>query len=104
LKHVDGYRQSKLLQSTTTLTVRADAFKGWFNDPRQPRLVLDHLRKKGCLAKPASPKKGQGIVWAESQPQWPDGTRPRSIVIKLKPSVFPRSTALKFKRGRLSSQ
>lgn len=67
------------------VTVRAEKFKAWFSDRRQPRLVLDWLLDNGGITtsggrKPAS---GTGIVWAESQPTWPDGTRPRSIVIDL---------------------
>jgi hypothetical protein len=34
-------------------------------------------------------KSGTSITWAESQPQWPDGSRPRSIVIDLCAGVFP---------------
>jgi len=86
LKHVDGYRRNGI--GRTTLTVRAEAFKAWFADPRQPRLVLECLRKRGCLANGhTAPGRGQGIVWAESQPLWPDGTRPRSIVITLTPAL-----------------
>lgn len=87
LRHVDGYRRNGI--GGTTITVRADAFKHWFVDPRQPRLVLEWLRKQGCLPnRPPAPGAGHGIVWAESQPQWPDGTRPRCIVIGLRPSLF----------------
>jgi hypothetical protein len=87
LKNVDGYRRNEG-KKKTVVTVRAQAFKGWFNDPRQPGLVLDYLRKNGQLAGGSgSPGRRQGIVWAESQPQWPDGTRPRSIVITVRPAL-----------------
>jgi hypothetical protein len=81
LKKVDGYRRNEG-KKKTVVTVRAQAFKGWFNDPRQPGLVLDYLRKNGRLAGGSgSAGPGKAIKWAESQPIWPDGTRVRSIVI-----------------------
>jgi hypothetical protein len=85
LKNVDGFRRHED-KDETIVTVRAEALKGWFNDPRQPRLVLEYLRKNGRLACSGSPGRGQGIKWAESQPMWPDGTRPRSIVIRFRPA------------------
>jgi hypothetical protein len=80
LKNVDGYRRNEG-EKKTVVTIRAQAFKGWFNDPRQPGLILDYLRKNGRLTCSGSPAQGHGIKWAESQPMWPDGTRVRSIVI-----------------------
>jgi hypothetical protein len=85
LKNVDGYRRNEG-KKKTVVTVRAEAFKRWFNDPRQPRLILDYLRKNGQLAGSGSPGQG-GIKWAESQPIWPDGTRVRSIVITFRPAL-----------------
>jgi putative DNA primase/helicase len=69
-----------------TVTIRAEKFKKWFDDPRQPALVLQWLKSKNALpSKPTLPTKpGNAIVWAESQPEWPDGSRPRSIVIELR--------------------
>src|SRR3984957_1353119 len=87
LKSADGYRRND--KDKTVVTVRAEAFKRWFNDPRQPRLVLDDLRKNGRLTCSGSPGHGQSIKWAESQPTWPDGTRPRSIVITFRPALRP---------------
>ena len=71
-------------------TIRAEMFKSWFDDPRQPRLVLDWLRGKNLLpAKPSAPARaGTGIVWAESQPTWPNGSRVRSIEIKFWLGLF----------------
>ena len=71
--------------STRTGTIRAEKFKGWFDDPRQPALVLRWLQSKKALpCKPTLPaKSGNAIVWAESQPEWPDRSRPRSIMIEL---------------------
>jgi hypothetical protein len=85
LENVDGYRRNEG-EKKTVVTVRAQAFKGWFDDPRQPGLVVDYLRKNGRLACSGSTGKGQGIKWAESQPTWPDGTRVRSIVITFRPA------------------
>jgi putative DNA primase/helicase len=83
----DGYRRKGL--GCNRITVRAEAFKAWFDDPRQPRLLLEWLRSQRCLpTRPKPAKRGQGIVWAESQPQWPDGTRRRSVVIDVKDELF----------------
>jgi len=87
LSRSDGYRQK--LSGCTRVTIRAEAFKAWFDDPRQPKLVLEWLRSKRSLPNRPSPSsRGQGIVWAESQPQWPDGTRKRSVVIDLTADLF----------------
>jgi hypothetical protein len=71
------------------VTVRAEKFKNWFADRRQPRLVLDWLSSKGCitLSRGGKPASGNAVVWAESQPTWPHGPRPRSIVLDLPLSV-----------------
>jgi hypothetical protein len=82
-KNADGYKDDS--GSAPSVTIRAEKFKGWFDDQRQPALVLRWLQSKKALpCKPTLPaKSGNGIVWAESQPEWPDGSRPRSIVIEL---------------------
>ena len=82
-KTADGYINDS--GGVPTATVRAERFKGWFDDPRQPALVLRWLHAKKALAtKSTLPiKSGNAIVWAESQPEWPDGHRPRSVVIEL---------------------
>ena len=47
--------------------------------------------KKALPCKPTLPaKSGNAIVWAESQPEWPDGRRPRSIVIELSHGLLDR--------------
>jgi hypothetical protein len=83
LKVTDGYIDKS--GSIPKVTIRAEKFKGWFDDARQPALVLRWLySKKALLCKPVVPaKSGNAIVWAESQPEWPNGRRPRSIVIEL---------------------
>ncbi len=89
-KIADGYMDKT--GSTPTVTVRAEKFKGWFDDPRQPALVLRWLQSKKALpSKPTLPAtSGNAIVWAESQPEWPDGCRPRSIVIELSDGLLDR--------------
>jgi hypothetical protein len=87
VKSVDGFVTGTKRQQAT---IRAEAFKAWFPDTRQPNLVLKSLRSKNALpSRPTPPAKpGIAIVWAESQPSWPDGSRPRSIVIKDRPGLF----------------
>jgi putative DNA primase/helicase len=83
----DGFRGKG--PACNRITVRAEAFKAWFDDPRQPKLVLEFLSSKRCLPnRPRPAKGGQAIVWAESQPQWPDGRRRRSVVIDVKDELL----------------
>jgi Domain of unknown function (DUF927) len=82
LKSRDGFRKGT---KPNQATIRAEAFKNWFPDVRQPNIVLKFLRTKNALSSRSSPKSGAAIVWAESQPLWPDGNRPRSIVIDERP-------------------
>jgi hypothetical protein len=71
------------------VVIRAKRFKAWFSDRRQPRLVVDWLLEHEAISPAAGhePKPGLGIVWAETQKTWPDGTRVRSIVINLTADV-----------------
>jgi putative DNA primase/helicase len=87
-KGAEGYMDRA--GSTSKVTIRAEKFKAWFDDPRQPALVLRWLQSKKALpSKPTPPaKSGNAIVWAESQPEWPDRSRPRSIVIELKDGLL----------------
>ena len=82
LRSVDGFLKGT---KPNQATIRAEAFKGWFPDMRQPNIVLKFLRAKNALPSRPTPKPGVAIVWAESQPKWPNGTRPRSIVIDQRP-------------------
>jgi hypothetical protein len=83
----DGHRQKQI--GRTRITVRPEAFKAWFDDPRQPKLALEWLKSKNALPnRPTPTKRGNDIVWAESQPQWPDGVRRRSIVIDVSGNLF----------------
>ena len=87
-KTADGYMTRS--GTVPTATVRAEKFKGWFDDPRQPALVLRWLQSKKALpSMPALPaESGNAFVWAESQPEWPDGCRRRSVVIELTAEVL----------------
>lgn len=91
-KVADGYMDRS--GSSSTVTIRAGRFKQWFDDPRQPAIVLRWLQSKMVLpCKPTLPaKSGNAIVWAESQPEWPDGRRPRSIVIEISHGLLDRIT------------
>jgi hypothetical protein len=63
---------------------------------RQPALVLRWLQSKKVLpCKPALPaNSGNAIVWTESQPEWPDGSRRRSIAIALSGGLLDKIKAL----------
>jgi hypothetical protein len=82
LKSVDGFLKGT---KPNQATIRAEAFKHWFPDPRQPNIVLRFLRAKNALPSRPTPTSGTAIVWAASQPTWPDGKRRRSIVIEERP-------------------
>jgi hypothetical protein len=82
LKSVGGFLKGT---KPKQVIIGAEAFKRWFPDVRQPNIVLAFLHAKDALPSRPSPKPGIAIVWAESQPKWPDGTRPRSIVIQNRP-------------------
>jgi hypothetical protein len=82
LKSADGFLKGT---KPNQATIRAEGFKHWFPDVRQPNIVLNFLRAKNALPSRPTPKSGIAIVWAESQPMWPDGSRPRSIVIEARP-------------------
>jgi Domain of unknown function (DUF927) len=79
-RNADGFYRRQ--NGERQLVVRGERFKDWFPDARQPGILLRWLGERGAMA---GPKRGQcsgsSIVWAESQVEWPDGSRPRSIVI-----------------------
>ena len=85
LESAEGFGAGGMSKRTT---IRAEAFKGWFPDVRQANLVLKFLRGKNALPSRPTPKPGTAILWAESQPEWPDGSRRRSIVINVQPGLF----------------
>jgi hypothetical protein len=84
----DGYREKTDLGLKAT--IRGEAFKDWFNDQRQPAIVLRWLHSRNGLSSKRGPSgtSTPAITWAESQPLWPDGVRRRSIVIELRPGML----------------
>jgi putative DNA primase/helicase len=84
-KAADGYREKTSFGIKAT--IRGEAFKRWFPDQRQPAIVLRWLHSKNALCSKHAPSSSSApaITWAENQPLWPDGSRPRSIVIELRP-------------------
>jgi hypothetical protein len=79
-RDADGYHRRR--NGERQLVVRGERFKSWFSDPRQPGLLLRCLGGRGALANAGrAQQSGPSIVWAESQVEWPDRSRPRSIVI-----------------------
>jgi putative DNA primase/helicase len=88
LNFAEGFKTGGMMRDKAT--IRAEAFKGWFPDARQANVVLRWLRVQNALpSRPALPlKEGPAIKWAESQPTWPDGSRRRSVVIKVRPDLF----------------
>lgn len=87
LKKADGYVVRN--GADVMIVVRAERFKAWFSDRRQPHLVVKWFQENGglVLATGRKLKPGCGIVWAEKQKTWPDNTRVRSIVINLTQDV-----------------
>jgi hypothetical protein len=88
LSHADGWRRSD--KRGSTYTVRANRLLAWLRDPLTRRLVLEWLDEQGFLEhdKRSGRRPGSGLEWAERQPLWPDGSRPRSIVVKLPNGVW----------------
>ena len=74
------------------VVIRGDAFKQWFDDPRQPAKVLEYLVARKAVS--AQPQRGAvrsgPVVKFETQTLWPDGSRPRSITARL-PKSFRKS-------------
>jgi len=87
-KAAEGYREKT--NHGIRVTIRGEAFKGWFADQRQPGIVLRWLHSQNALSSESGPSgnSAAAITWAETQPVWPDGLRPRSIVIELGPGVL----------------
>jgi hypothetical protein len=87
-KAAEGYREKT--NHGIRVTIRGEAFKGWFADQRQPGVVLSWLHSQNALSsnRRRSGVSSPSISWAETQKLWPDGSRPRSIVIELDPGVL----------------
>jgi hypothetical protein len=86
-KAAEGYREKT--NHGIRVTIRGEAFKGWFADRRQLGIVLSWLHSQNALSSKRGPwgSSAPAITWAESQPLWPDGSRTRSIVLELGPGV-----------------
>ncbi|MFL6795812.1 MAG: DUF927 domain-containing protein [Xanthobacteraceae bacterium] len=83
-KSADGFVTRTKVGKVHTATIAVQEFKSWFPDERQPNLVLTWLRSKNALQSRAAAKPGNAVGWADSQPKWPDGKRPHSIVIDMR--------------------
>lgn len=91
LKDADGFIRCK--GDGCRIVIRGQAFKRWFRDAREPAMVLRWLAARGGLAAShGKPPAGTSIVWAESQVDWPDRTRPRSVVLDLPVSFLKTGT------------
>ncbi|MBV9631877.1 MAG: DUF927 domain-containing protein, partial [Xanthobacteraceae bacterium] len=87
----DGFLKYKA--GVCRIVIRGEAFKRWFPDPREPALVLRWLAARGGLmVRGGVPPSGTSIVWAESQPDWPDRKRRRSVVVDLPISFLKTGT------------
>ena len=53
------------------------------NKPGSQKLIPFSSAKEMAGSEVTAPIASMVLVWAESQPEWPDGCRPRSIVIEL---------------------
>jgi hypothetical protein len=66
------------------LVVRADAFCAWLRNKQQAALVLEELHSRMALGIERATKPIPNTVeWAETQRRWPDGSRPRSIALRV---------------------
>jgi putative DNA primase/helicase len=93
----DGYQEKT--DFGAKVTIRGEAFKGWFADRRQPAIVLRWYRSKNRLTGGHRSQPGTSITWAESQPKWPDGSRPRSIVVNRRAGVLLKRRRQKGRRA-----
>lgn len=75
----------------TTITIVGVAFKNCFRDSLSSKLILDWLADagRGVNFKTRAQRGSDSIKWAESQPEWPDGKRHRSIVFHCPKSFLP---------------
>ena len=77
----DGFSEAK--GPGREFVIRATSFETWFSSPFRVRQVLNWLNEEGFLETTGRPPHGRGNEWAQRQPSWPDGTRPRAFVIYL---------------------
>jgi hypothetical protein len=89
VKSAEGYLERR--RDHYHVVVRGDAFKRWFDDPRQPALLLRWLHSQGALRRKPSPSDRSSVVWAETRTCWPGRDRPRALVLKIPASVVRRA-------------
>lgn len=81
-RSADGFREPQ--DRGVRFTVRSTAFKAWFRNLARTRALLEWLDAEGLLLNRGGGKQTvRSLEWAQAQPFWPDGTRPRAIVIYL---------------------
>jgi putative DNA primase/helicase len=88
IKSADGYIEHR--SKYYHVVVRGDAFKKWFDDTRQPALLLRWLHSQGALRRKPPPSGRSSVVWAETRTNWPGRDRPRAIVLKVPASFIKR--------------
>ena len=89
IKSADGYIEHR--SKYYHVVVRGDAFKRWFDDPRQPALLLRWLHSQGALRRKPSSSDRSSVVWAETRTYWPGRDRPRAIVLRVPASFIKRA-------------
>jgi putative DNA primase/helicase len=89
IKSAEGYIKRR--RNHYHIVVRGDAFKKWFDDTRQPALLLRWLHSQGALRRKPSSSDRSSVVWAETRTYWPGRDRPRAIVLKVPASFVERA-------------
>lgn len=80
LLQADGYKERS--NPGECYRVRATVFESWFNTPARTKIMLQWLYSEGYLITTKSVSRGQSNSWAQTQGNWPDGSRPRSFEIR----------------------
>lgn len=81
LNSADGFSEPR--EGGRLFVVRAQKFLDWLGTTLEARRVLEWLDDEGFLDKRSARTVKRSLEWAQKQPMWPDGSRPRSIVIYL---------------------
>ncbi|SEQ60207.1 hypothetical protein SAMN05216548_1063 [Faunimonas pinastri] len=76
-----GYRTRS--ESSTPYILRGEAVLSWLPNPSVRNQLLLWAADEGLLRCKGKSTGGRDIAWAETQRGWRDGTRPRSIVLKV---------------------
>lgn len=80
LSQADGYKERS--KAGERYRVRATVFESWFKTPARAKAMLQWLDSEGYLITAKSASRGQSNNWAQTQGNWPDGSRPRSFEIR----------------------